>query len=29
MLGQLSGQDQTDGGLNLPAGDGGTLVVVG
>ena len=29
MLGQLSGQDQTDGGLDFPAGDGGTLVVVG
>ena len=29
VLGQLSGQDQTDGGLNFPAGDGGTLVVVG
>ena len=29
VLGQLSGQDQTDGGLDFPAGDGGTLVVVG
>ena len=29
VLGQLSGKDQTDGGLDFPAGDGGTLVVVG
>ena len=29
VLGQLSGQDQTDGGLDFAAGDGGTLVVVG
>ena len=29
VLSQLSGQDQTDGGLDFAAGDGGTLVVVG
>ena len=29
VLGQLSGQDETDGGLDFAAGDGGTLVVVG
>ena len=29
VLGQLSGQDQTDGCLDFPAGNGGTLVVVG
>ena len=29
MLGQLSGQDQTDGGLDFPTGDGGMLDVVG
>ena len=28
MLGQLTGQEQTNGGLDLAAGDGGTLVVV-
>ena len=29
MLGQLSGQQEPDGGLDLPGGDGGPLVVVG
>ena len=29
VLGQLTGQQETDGGLDLPAGDGGPLVVVG
>ena len=29
VLGQLSGQQQPDGGLDLPGGDGGPLVVVG
>ena len=29
MLGQFTGQEKTDGGLNFPAGDGGALVVVG
>jgi hypothetical protein len=29
VLGQLTGQEQTDGRLDFPAGDGGTLVVVG
>ena len=29
VFGQLSGQDQTDGCLDFPAGNGGTLVVVG
>ena len=29
MLGQLSGQEETDSGLDLPGGDGGPLVVVG
>ena len=29
VLGELTGQEETDGGLDLPAGDGGTLVVVG
>ena len=29
MLGQLSGQEKPDGGLDLPGGDGGPLVVVG
>jgi len=29
VLGQFAGQQETDGGLNLPAGDGGALVVVG
>ena len=29
MLGQLSGQEQTNGGLDLSAGDGGPAVVVG
>ena len=29
MLGQFTGEQKPDGGLNLPAGDGGTLVVVG
>ena len=29
VLGQLTGQKQADGGLDLPGGDGGALVVVG
>ena len=29
MLGQLTGEDQTDGGLDLPGRDGRALVVVG
>jgi hypothetical protein len=29
VLGQLSGQEETDCGLDLPGGDGGTPVVVG
>ena len=29
VLGQLSGEEQPDGGLDLPGGDGGPLVVVG
>ena len=29
MLGQFSGQEEPDGGLDLPGGDGGPLVVVG
>ena len=29
MLGQLTGEEETDGGLDLPAGDGRALVVVG
>ncbi|KAG7218946.1 hypothetical protein INR49_019393 [Caranx melampygus] len=29
VLGQLSGQQEADGGLDLPGGDGGALVVVG
>lgn len=29
MLGQLSGEEETDSGLDLPGGDGGALVVVG
>ena len=29
MLSQLTGQEQTDGGLDLPGGDGATLVVLG
>ena len=29
VLGQFTGEQKPDGGLNLPAGDGGTLVVVG
>ena len=29
VLGQLSGQEEPDGGLDLPGGDGGPLVVVG
>ncbi len=29
VLGQFTGQQETDSGLDLPAGDGGTLVVVG
>ena len=29
VLGQLSGQEETDSGLDLPGGDGGPLVVVG
>ncbi len=28
VLGQLTGQQQADGGLDLPGGDGGALVVV-
>jgi len=28
VLGQFTGQQETNGGLDLPAGDGGTLVVV-
>ena len=28
VLGQLPGQQQADGGLDLPGGDGGALVVV-
>lgn len=28
MLGELTGQEKTDSGLDLPAGDGGALVVV-
>ena len=28
MLGQLTGQEKPDGGLDLPRGDGGPLVVV-
>ena len=28
MLGQLTGQEEPDGGLDLPRGDGGPLVVV-
>lgn len=27
MLGQFAGEDEADGGLNLPRGDGGLLVV--
>lgn len=27
MLGQLTGEDETDGGLDLPGRDGGLLVV--
>ena len=27
MLGQLTGEDETDRGLDLPGGDGGLLVV--
>ena len=29
MLGQFSGEEQPDGGLDFPGGDGGPLVVVG
>ena len=29
VLGQLTGEEETDGGLNLPAGDGRVTVVVG
>ena len=29
VLGQLSGQEEADSGLDLPGGDGGPLVVVG
>ena len=29
MLGQFSGKEEPDGGLDLPRGDGGPLVVVG
>ena len=29
VLGQFTGQEEADGGLDLSAGDGGTLVVVG
>ena len=28
VLGQLAGQDETDSGLDFPAGDGGTSVVM-
>ena len=28
MLGQLTGQQESDGGLDFPRGDGGSLVVV-
>ena len=29
VLGQLTGKEEPDGGLDLPGGDGGPLVVVG
>ena len=29
MLGQFTGEEQTDGGLDFPGGDGGATVVVG
>ena len=29
MLGKLTGEEQPDGGLDFPGGDGGTLVVLG
>ena len=29
MLGEFSGEEEPDGGLDLPGGDGGPLVVVG
>ena len=29
MLGQLTGKEKPDGGLDFPGGDGGSLVVVG
>ena len=29
MFGQFSGEEEPDGGLDLPGGDGGPLVVVG
>ena len=29
VLGQLTGQEEPDSGLDLPGGDGGSLVVVG
>lgn len=29
MLGQFTGEEKSDGGLDLPRGDGGPLVVVG
>ena len=29
MLGQFTGEEKPDGGLDLPGGDGGSLVVVG
>ena len=29
MLGQFTGEEQPDGGLDFPGGDGGSLVVVG
>ena len=29
MLGQFTGEEETDSGLDLPRGDGGSLVVVG
>ena len=29
MFGQFSGKEEPDGGLDLPGGDGGPLVVVG
>ena len=28
MLGQFTGEEEPDGGLDLPGGDGGSLIVV-